>query len=208
MNREDFLLQLNEVAADLQQPLSIIRQLSLATKQNTDAARQEHQQKIQLTAEYAMRLAANLALMRSNMEQLFPLETVNIQQVCQASVELVRPYARQRGATVHIRRKRPVPLVVANRDLLQRLMASLIDAQIAGGAQQVFLELHQRGGQGVQVSVRSNVIDTTLYGGAGNLVAREFCGAMQLSLRQVRHRTGERSTLIEAPVSQQLPLVG
>jgi K+-sensing histidine kinase KdpD len=155
----DQLSPLVAAAHELKSPLALIRQLSLMLDVDSMSLdeRQRIQNQITLTSEQALRLTSDLTKSTRLDEALFELEPVNPQQLCEDVVHELTPLykAHDRGIRV-IPYKRPL-LLVANRDLLKRIMINFSDNALHYTDEHEIVELQTKtlhNGSTVRLGVR------------------------------------------------------
>jgi len=125
----DNLPSLVAAAHELKSPLALIRQLSLMLEDGEiDIAQQKRMlRQISLTSERALRLTNDLTRSVRLTDAMFSLEPINSQQLCEDIVNEIKPFflAHERGVEL-VPRKHPL-LLVANRDLLRRIIMNFSD---------------------------------------------------------------------------------
>lgn len=116
-------------AHELKSPLVLVRQLSLMLEDDSmpDNEKERIIRQICLTSEKALRLTSDLTKSVLLNDALFELEPVNPQQLCQDIVKELEPLFSAHNRNVKIvLRKNPL-LLVANRDLLRRIIMNFSD---------------------------------------------------------------------------------
>lgn len=205
-------------AHELKSPVALIRQLALSAELAEDAAvRADMLQRITLVSERSLRLTENLTRAHAVTESLFATEPVNAQQLCEEVVHELAPLYRAYDRELVVQKRRRMPLVVANRDLLRRILLGFGDnaLQYASG-RQVMFRLQQR-----DASVRIGLRDfgpvvtgepsqQRIYrpesSGIGLLIAEKFAQIMHGTMGVVRHRDG-MTYYVEMSQSEQLRLL-
>ena len=221
-------------AHELKSPLALVRQLSLMLE---DGNVSEHEQKrmlrqISLTSERALRLTSDLTRSVRLADALFALEPINPQQLCEDIVRELTPLF-----TAHDRDVKLVPhkhplLLVANRDLLRRIIMNFSDNALnyAEGDTTVEIKIGSHSaGKIIRLAVRDYgpalPIDTlkTLRGklatrastpvharpqssGLGLYIASQFADAMNGQIGVTQHHDGA-TFYIDLQASQQLSLL-
>lgn len=116
-------------AHELKSPLALVRQLSLMLEDGdlSPAEQKRMLRQISLTSERALRLTSDLTKSVRLSDALFTLEPINPQQLCEDIVSELRPLFRAHNRSVKlVPRKHPL-LLVANRDLLRRIIMNFSD---------------------------------------------------------------------------------
>lgn len=206
-------------AHELKAPNALLRQLALELRETatTDADRRTIDQMV-LVSERALRLTTNLTKTARLEDGLFELEPVNVQQLCEEVAYELRPLYAAYERTLKVQSRRRAPLVVANRDLLRRVIAGFADNALrySDDSSDVVIGVRQREST-VQVSVRDSGPVVTrsaapeLAGrpdssGLGLAIAARFAEAMHGSTGVRRHRDG-MTFFVELHASEQLSLL-
>lgn len=218
-------------AHELKSPLVLLRQLSLELRDDDVSADERRRIIEQMThvSEKALRLTSDLTKTESQLD-LFELQPVNPMDVARdVRTELSGLY-RAHGQTLDIRRIRSVPPVIANRDLLRRILLNFADNALhyanADGAVELHAQLLSER-SAVRISVRDHgphmparswrKLVTTLgsvqpvharpqSSGLGLYICNEFAQSMNGRIGAIRHADGA-SFYVELPVSRQLALL-
>jgi signal transduction histidine kinase len=115
---------------ELKAPLALIRQLSLALTASgsvSDSERERMLRQITLTSERALRLTSDLSRSSRLEDSLFELEPLNPRQICEEVAHELEPLYKEKNKEIRVASGyRPI-LVVANRDLLRRVMLNFGD---------------------------------------------------------------------------------
>jgi signal transduction histidine kinase len=221
-----------DVAAhELKSPLALIRQLSLelANEDLKESERTRIAQQVTLISEKALRLTTDLTRARSQ-SALFELTPVNpIDVASDVRSELTALY-RAHGRKLTVRRIRTLPPVIANRDLLRRILLNFADNALHYSGVDDIVEVHAQllaERSAVRLSVRdygphmplaqwqrlTAKLDQTQpvharpqSSGLGLYISHEFARHMNGRIGAVRHRDGA-SFYVELPVSRQLSLL-
>ena len=125
----DGIPSLVAAAHELKSPLVLVRQLSLMLEDGSVPANEQKRmlRQISLTSERALRLTSDLTRSVRLADALFTLEPVNPQQLCEDIVRELEPLFSAHNRDVKfIPRKHPL-LLVANRDLLRRIIVNFSD---------------------------------------------------------------------------------
>jgi len=219
-------------AHELKTPLSLMRQLSLLVHDSAESLTadeiKKYQQQIAVTAEQALDLAMDLTNMARLDETLFPLEPVNPLSVCRDLASYSAPFLKVYNRQVRWPKPRKSPLVLANRTLLERVLANFINNAVkyteAGSAIEVSL---RRQKDKIRLNVRDYgpAISRREYrklvdelgqiktvrtrpdsSGLGIFLASEFAKLMQGQIGLIRHQTGV-SFFVDLPISRQMRLL-
>ena len=241
-SKEDSFLPFNQqdlsflvtAAHELKSPLALVRQLSLSleTMPNlSDNERERIVHQITLTSERALRLTTDLTRASRLEDSLFELEPLNPRQVCEEVAHELWPLYKAQGREITVAsRYRPI-LVVANRDLLRRIMLNFADNALHYTDADTPVELRVQSltrGNKIRMSVRDfgpavapDVwrrlydhlgTDTQLMparpqsSGLGLYVAGQFARAMQGEIGATRHRDGA-TFFVDLTASTQLSLL-
>ena len=117
-------------AHELKSPVALIRQLALNLKDLdnlTESTRQDYISRIILTSERSLRLTSILTQSEKINEELFNTEPINIKQLCEDVAHELTPLYKAYGRKIMVKGRRSAPLVVANRDLLRRILLGFGD---------------------------------------------------------------------------------
>lgn len=205
-------------AHELKAPLALMRQLSLSLEAASGMTSDEQSRilrQITLTSERALRLTTDLTRTSRLEDSLFELEPLNPRQICEDVAHELSPLYKARNREIRVAaRYRPI-LVVANRDLLRRIMLNFGDNALHYADEVSPVELKVQtvnGGSKIRMGVRdfgpavpadmwqrlqSNLGTgaQTLHArpqasGLGLFVAGQFALAMQGQVGATRHRDG------------------
>ncbi len=181
-------------------------------------------------SERAIRLTSNITRAETLQHQLFNLEPVNSVDVAHDVRRELTPLYKLYNRTLIVDRLRLLPPVVANRDLLHRILVNFADNALHYSGVDGAVELHaqlSRDRDTVRISVRDygpalplkrwNKLVRSLEGtqpvyarpqssGLGIYIANQFASSMNGSIGAIRHRDGA-SFYVELPVSRQLSLL-
>lgn len=218
-------------AHELKSPLALVRQLALDLERGemTTSEIRQAAERVVLTAERALRLTTDLTKYARLEDNLFGLEPLNALSLCEDVVHELRPLYQAKQRTLKINRKRRVPLAIANRDLLRRIMINFVDNALHYSAETVRIDVHTRcDGEYVRLSVRDfgPAVPSDLWkrlkfslgngrqaiqsrpesSGLGMYVAGQFAEAMQATIGAKRHRDGV-TFYIDLHTSHQLRLL-
>lgn len=224
---------LTAAAHELKTPLALIRQLGLLAGDSRldETERSELLDRMVLTSERALRLVTDLTRRARLEDGLFTLEPISASAICDDVVETLQPLYAARGRQLKLRAARRVPAVVANRELLARIVTIFADNALEYGAetQAVRVEVGSiESGHRVRVRTRDYgpAIPTQVWrslsaslgqvpqplharpgsSGLGLLLAGEFARTMGARVGAVRHRDGV-SFFVDLDTSRQLSLL-
>lgn len=116
-------------AHELKAPLALLRQLALRLEDETLSAveRSRLLQQSVLTSERALRLTGDLTRSARLEDALFDLEPINSEQLCRDVAAELTPLFEAYGRSVKVTGRRHPLLLVANRDLLRRILLNFSD---------------------------------------------------------------------------------
>ena len=229
----DSLPSLVAAAHELKSPLALIRQLSLMIDDNDlEIAEQKRMlRQISLTSERALRLTSDLTRSVRLSDALFNLEPINPHQLCEGIVRELEPFfaAHDHGVRL-VPRKHPL-LLLANRDLLRRIIMNFSDNALHFTDENTTIEIKigaLNAGKTIRLGVRdygpalsADVLDslksrlpnasTTVYArpqssGLGLYIASQFADAMNGKIGVKRHRDGS-TFYVDLQASSQLSLL-
>lgn len=216
-------------AHELKSPLVLIRQLAfdIGRSDAPDSSRQNLIDQIVQVSERALRLTGDMTKSDVLSQTLFTLEPVNPRTVFdEVTDELGRLYTLH-DKTLRVKRMHHLPPVVANRDLLRRVLLGFADNALhysdIDGIVEVHAQLLRSRGvvrlgvrdYGPQVSIgswnkiidglgsRQKIHSRPESSGLGLYIAHQFATAMQGTIGATRHKDGA-SFYIELPISRQL----
>jgi len=220
-------------AHELKAPLALLRQLALRLEDDavTDAERRDLVQRMTLTTERALRLTSDLTKSARLDDALFELEPINPEQLCRDIVTELTPLFEAHHRELSLSRKTHPLLLVANRDLLRRIIMNFSDNALQysqpGTAVELQIQAFKSSGI-IRVGVRdygpalSSDMWRTLQkklskapqaiharpqsSGLGLFIASQFADAMQGRIGATRHRDGA-TFYVELQASQQLSLL-
>jgi len=145
-----------QAASELTSPLVLMRQLGLAVSAEnvSDEERRLLGKQLTLTSERALRLAASLSMTTANQQSL-PLEPVNPMSICQEVVHELMPMFTAYGKRITLKPRSRVPLTVANRKALMRILLAFGDNALHYGSAEHPIQLAISGhGDKVRIGVR------------------------------------------------------
>lgn len=222
-------------AHELKAPLALVRQLALRLENPSVSASERVTllRQTVLTTERALRLTSDLT--RSARLQdtiaLLTLEPINPEQLCKDVVAELAPLFQEYGTKVGVKNRRHPLLLVANRDLLRRVLCGLSDNALhyasPGTAVYMQIQAFKKAGT-VRIGVRDYgpALSSDMWrslqarlamapqpiharpesSGLGLYIAGRFAEAMQGRIGAVRHRDGA-TFYIELQASLQMSLL-
>lgn len=220
-------------AHELKAPLALVRQLALRLEDDTLPAheRQRLLQQTILTSERALRLTSDLTRSARLDGALFTLEPINPEQLCRDVAIELKPLFEAYGRRVTVKAGRRSALLVANRDLLRRILLGFSDNALHYSLEgsSVHMEIKAVPGTGmVRIGVRDfgpalpsdvwrslkqklNTAPQSVHArpessGLGLYIASQFADAMQGRIGAVRHRDGA-TFYVELQASSQMSLL-
>lgn len=220
-------------AHELKAPLALMRQMALRLEEPSlsDAERHRLLRQTVLTSERALRLTSDLTRVSRLDDALFTLEPLNPEQLCLDVVAELTPLfnAYERQITVRTR-KHPL-LLVANRDLLRRILLGFGDNalhySLPGTAVDIQIKAFQRAGT-IRIGVRDYgpALSSDMWrqlqkrlrrapqpiharpqsSGLGLYIAQQFANTMHGRIGAIRHKDGA-TFYVELQASSQLQLL-
>jgi signal transduction histidine kinase len=219
-------------AHELKAPLALVRQLALQLEVGGLATGQEDlARRIILTSERALRLTSDLTKVSRLEDALFDVEPINPEQICRDIASELAPLFEAHGRSLAVNHRTHPLLLVANRDLLRRILMNFSDNALhysqPGTAVHIQIQALKRSGT-VRVGVRdygpalSSDMWRTLQkklskapqavhsrpqsSGLGLYIASQFAEAMNGRIGATRHRDGA-TFYVELQASRQLSLL-
>lgn len=228
----DELSPLTAAAHELKSPLALVRQLALRLEEGelTDKQRRLIQH-ITLTSERALRLTSDLTRSARLDDALFALEPINPEQMCQDIATELAPLFEAHGRSLQVSHRTHPLLLVANRDLLRRIIMNFSDNALhysqPGTAVHMQIQAFTKAGT-IRVGIRDfgpalssdmwKVLQKKLHhspqpvharpqsSGLGLFIASQFAQAMDGTIGATRHRDGA-TFYVELQASRQLSLL-
>lgn len=223
---------LTAAAHELKSPLALIRQLALRLETGDVSDEQRRLiQRMTLTSERALRLTSDLTRSARLEDALFEVEPINPEQLCQDIATELAPLFEAHGRSLAVNHRTHPLLLVANRDLLRRIIMNFSDNALhysqPGTAVHMQIRAFTKTGT-VRVGIRDfgpavsndmwRVLQKKLThspqtiharpqsSGLGLFIASQFAEAMQGTIGATRHRDGA-TFYVELQASRQLSLL-
>lgn len=218
---------------ELKGPLALVRQLALALESDMydEVEQQRMLRQITLVTERAIRLTADLTRAARLEDGLFDLEPINPQQICEDVAHELAPLYAAKGRTLAVASRYRSALVVANRDLLRRIILNFGDNALHYALEAAPVELRvgaRQNGQTIRIGVRDYgpAIPMDIWktvqrrlgtdrqvvharpqsSGLGLYIAGQFAEAMQGRIGATRHQDGS-TFYVDMRASTQLRLL-
>lgn len=220
-------------AHELKAPLALIRQLALRLEDATlpQVERQRLLRQTVLTSERALRLTSDLTRSVRLDPALFNLEPINPEQLCRDIVAELTPLFAAYGRSVEVESRTHPLLLVANRELLRRILLGFSDNAlhygVPGSAVSMQIKAFRRAGI-VRIGVRDYgpALSSDMWrklhaklrtgpqsiharpesSGLGLYIASQFAEAMNGRIGAVRHKDGA-TFYVELQASLQMSLL-
>ncbi|MEP7204689.1 MAG: HAMP domain-containing sensor histidine kinase [Candidatus Saccharibacteria bacterium] len=213
----DGLSSLVAAAHELKAPLALVRQLSLTLEAGelSTSQRQRMLRQISLTSERALRLTSDLTRAARLKDAMFALEPINPHQLCEDIVDDLMPLFAAHGRNVRLMPRQHPLLLVANRDLLRRIVMNFGDNALHYAKDDSVVEIQIRAlnaGRTIRLGVRDYgpALSTDIWkslqsklatapqlvharpqsSGLGLYIASQFADAMNGTIGVIRHRDG------------------
>lgn len=205
-------------AHELKTPLVLIRQLSLFLENELDGNNKQLIQQIGLTAERSLSLTTNLTQASNFQPELFPLETVNLRSIITELDYDLSPLCKMYGKKICLRRKQNLPLVIANRELLRRVLTSYVDNALKyskNKAPRIDLDITVLASKKVRIAVRNYCKRVSVKSGEnynlassgiGLKIVDHFANYFGADTGHIRHKDGN-SYYIDLEISSQMRLI-
>ncbi len=219
-------------AHELKSPLVLLRQLSLELLNGdlTDSQRQRILEQMVSVSEKGLRLTGDLTKTETLQQPLFDCYPLNPLSVTDDVANELSGLYKAHGRTLRVSRIRHLPPVVANHDLLRRILLNFADNALHYSDIHGVVELQaqlQRERDIVRLSVRDygpslplaswrkltsslsnkqQMQARPLSSGLGLYISHQFASAMNGHIGAIRHRDGA-SFYVELPVSRQLSII-
>lgn len=190
---------------ELKSPLALLRQLAMEL---SDSSLSPEEQKLlvyqmKVISDKALRLTSNVTRSASLDQTSFPFEPINPVELCEDVIHELFPLYKALGKSIQIKRRSKAPLVVANRDLLRRILLNFGDNALHYTNEQPVVFNIAQVGEEVEVGLRDRgpivaggpVKSVNLAGrpessGLGLEICGLFAEVMNGYINQVKHRDG------------------
>lgn len=218
-------------AHELKSPLALIRQLSLSVENGQvhadEVLRLIHQ--IRLTSERALRLTSDVTR-SARQDTLFDVEPLNPVSICEEVAHELAPLFKAQGKQIEVSGHARPPLLVANHDLLKRVLLNFGDnalhyaltdrpvkLQVNGIGDQVRIGVRDYGPalpvdiwdrliERLQSQAAQPVSARPQSSGLGLYIAGQFAAMMNGQIGATRHRDGV-TFYVDMAASRQLSLL-
>ncbi len=220
-------------AHELKAPLALVRQMALrlGNEHISDSERSRLVQQTILTTERALRLTSDITKAARLDTALFTLEPINPEQLCKDIALELEPLFAAYDRSMTVKTTRHPLLLVANRDLLRRILLGFSDNALhysqPGTAVALQIQALKKAGM-VRIGVRDygpalsaamwrnlqaklTVAPQAIHArpessGLGLYIASQFASAMQGKIGAIRHRDGA-TFYVDIQASSQLSLL-
>lgn len=220
-------------AHELKSPLALVRQLSLMLESGDVSENDQKNmlRQISLTSERALRLTSDLTRSARLSDALFNLEPINPQQLCEDIVYELAPLFAAHNRDVRLKSRKHPLLLIANRDLLRRIIMNFSDNALYYADDNAAVEIQVKAlnaGKIIRLGVRDygpalssdmwRSLQNKLIGastlvharpqssGLGLYIASQFADAMNGKIGVIRHRDGA-TFYVDLQASKQLSLL-
>ena len=219
-------------AHELKSPLALIRQLTLELESfgASDADRAMILEQIRLTSEKALRLTSNLTKAEQLQTSLFETTSLHPSAVCEDVFREIAPLYRANDRNLRVKTKIRTQLIVANHDILRRVLLNFADNALhysnEAGIVELYTQLLKKDnvvrfgvrdfGPALPVSVWNDIISRSTMSqtiharpessGLGLSIAAKFAESLGGTIGAIRHRDGA-SFYVDMPISKQLSLL-
>jgi signal transduction histidine kinase len=218
-------------ANELASPLILLRQLGLVLGADDidEIERKRLSEQMTLVSERALRLAASLSMTSVNQSAL-PLEPINPVSICQDVIHELSPLFIAHGQSITLKPRTRIPLLVANRQLLQRILLGFGDNALHYGStgRPISMTINSYGNR-VRIGVRdygpgvpidmwdrlegriarrasAPLASRPQASGVGLVTVRRLAELMESTVGLIRHRDGA-TFYIDLHISNQMSLI-
>jgi K+-sensing histidine kinase KdpD len=229
----DGLPSLVAAAHELKSPLALVRQLSLMLEGGDVSTNEQKRmlRQISLTSERALRLTSDLTRSVRMSDAMFNLEPINPQQLCEDIVRELTPLFSAHDRDVKLVSHKHPLLLVANRDLLRRIIVNFSDNALHYAQDGTVVEIRigsLKSGNIIRLGVRDYgpTLSGDIFGslqsklarastpvharpqssGLGLYIASQFAGVMNGKIGVTRHCDGA-TFYVDLQASRQLNLL-
>lgn len=220
-------------AHELKAPLALVRQLALRLEHEglSDGERSRLLRQAVLTSERALRLTSDLTKSARLDSAMFTVEPINPEQLCRDIISELTPLFDAYGKSVVVNGRRHPLLLVANRDLLRRILLGFSDNALhystPGTAVHMQIKAFKKSGT-IRIGVRDYgpALSSDMWrklqkklstapqsiharpesSGLGLYIASQFAEAMNGRIGAVRHKDGA-TFYVELQASSQMSLL-
>lgn len=219
-------------AHEVKAPLAVLRQLSLELQHGalSESEKRQLASQIQLISERALRLTSDLTKAQRLQTELFETNPINVLQLCDEVVREMTPLYQARDRQLFVRPGQAKTPVVANRDLLRRILLNFADNALHYSDEKtpVYLSASVRRKEKiVRLGIRDegpmlpaafwqllqhvtsrpqSVHARPQSSGLGLAISHQFAEAMGSHIGAIRHRDGT-TFYVDVPISTQLSLL-
>lgn len=211
-------------AHELKSPVALIRQLALQLE-STPAESSQYEQlvrQIVLISERSLRLTTSLTQSMNLNYGIFESEPVNAQQLCEEVAHELTPLYKAHEKKIEVKTRRHSPLVVANRELLRRILLGFGDNalnhaskmetarfEVARAHESIHIGLRDQGpvvSKKLLSSLPKNITGRPNSSGLGLMIAQSFARSMNGEIGSLRHANG-MTFYIQMLPSEQMSLL-
>lgn len=229
----DGLSSVSAAAHELKSPLVLVRQLSLMLEgaEVSDIDKKRMLRQIVLTSERALRLTGDLTKVARLSDAMFKMEPINPRQLCEDIVYELKPLFAANNCNIKLKSYKHPLLLVANRDLLRRIIMNFSDNALNYAGSDLAIELQIKAlnsGKIIRLGVRDYgpAISSDMWrslrdklnktnmpvnarpqsSGLGLYIASQFAEVMNGKIGVIRHRDGA-TFYVDLQASAQLSLL-
>lgn len=186
---------------------------------------------MELSAKHGMQLVESLAFAFHAAQDQLELEPVNVMNVCDDTLQAMKPLARQLSQTIDLTYTAQAPLALAHYGALKSVVANLCDNALRHNPPESHVAMRvMMSNRGVRITVKDEGPQLRINeyrrlqsklgkelqplgerggsSGLGLYIAAQLMNAMQGALRMTRHRDKGITFSLDLPPSHQLSLIG